>query len=492
MTKRWKISNIPIDSYERLPQLRRPKGYVCVIYDLSTGNYYIEHSDHPDFLINKWRGRAPNRYKPFRILRTDNAVELKKSLHQRYKDKWIRQHQGWFRLDSAELRELDNFIAQGSKEIVADAVQLARWNLRYFAGDFYKHLPKLELPAGYVYVLRDLYTENYKIGYTNHPVVRIRYLEDRASGEVEYVHILQSDQARETEKYLHKRFDSCRTRSYKDWEWFQFDETQLREIKNLAGQQQGSKEALSGSEALAARSFQPQRKRAPDPHADLATRQASSNTQIPTQQARQPAKIKTSGRKKFWLLFVALMAASLIIVAGFYARSGDVFPKLFQDTADDSALSSPVNQPTTVLSSQALTTEESPATVAIAEAPACYFVYSCPSYDCNVAGQIASLDDMRFLQCVPGRDVTNTEWIELKYKDDKAYIWDRDCSSKNYSQSQTRNSISEEPAFTCDCFKKCNEMTSCAEAFFQLNECGCSYRDYDEDGIPCESLRQCD
>jgi hypothetical protein len=42
-------------------------------------------------------------------------------------------------------------------------------------------------------------------------------------------------------------------------------------------------------------------------------------------------------------------------------------------------------------------------------------------------------------------------------------------------------------AFTCNCSKTCPNMTSCAEAQYQLNECGCSARDADDDGIACDS-----
>lgn len=42
--------------------------------------------------------------------------------------------------------------------------------------------------------------------------------------------------------------------------------------------------------------------------------------------------------------------------------------------------------------------------------------------------------------------------------------------------------------FVCDCSKTCTQMVSCDEAYFQLNQCGCSRRDGDSDGVPCESI----
>jgi len=43
-------------------------------------------------------------------------------------------------------------------------------------------------------------------------------------------------------------------------------------------------------------------------------------------------------------------------------------------------------------------------------------------------------------------------------------------------------------SWSCDCSKTCPNMSSCAEAYFQLNNCGCSIRDGDDDGVPCESI----
>ncbi len=42
--------------------------------------------------------------------------------------------------------------------------------------------------------------------------------------------------------------------------------------------------------------------------------------------------------------------------------------------------------------------------------------------------------------------------------------------------------------YTCNCSKTCANMASCEEAYYQLNQCGCSARDGDHDGVPCESI----
>lgn len=42
--------------------------------------------------------------------------------------------------------------------------------------------------------------------------------------------------------------------------------------------------------------------------------------------------------------------------------------------------------------------------------------------------------------------------------------------------------------FECDCKKYCSKMLSCDEAYYQLETCGCTKRDADGDGVPCESI----
>ena len=42
--------------------------------------------------------------------------------------------------------------------------------------------------------------------------------------------------------------------------------------------------------------------------------------------------------------------------------------------------------------------------------------------------------------------------------------------------------------FTCNCSKTCKYLSSCSEAYFQLETCGCSVRDGDGDGVPCENI----
>lgn len=49
-------------------------------------------------------------------------------------------------------------------------------------------------------------------------------------------------------------------------------------------------------------------------------------------------------------------------------------------------------------------------------------------------------------------------------------------------------STTSSSGYTCDCGKVCGAMASCEEAYYQLNTCGCSQRDGDDDGVPCETI----
>lgn len=54
-------------------------------------------------------------------------------------------------------------------------------------------------------------------------------------------------------------------------------------------------------------------------------------------------------------------------------------------------------------------------------------------------------------------------------------------SNKSSNESETKSS-----GYICNCSKTCPNLT-CDEAYFQLEECGCSVRDGDGDGVPCEA-----
>lgn len=50
----------------------------------------------------------------------------------------------------------------------------------------------------------------------------------------------------------------------------------------------------------------------------------------------------------------------------------------------------------------------------------------------------------------------------------------------------TQPPVQQGGGFSCNCSKTCTQISSCAEAQYLLNSCGCSARDGDNDGIACD------
>lgn len=64
---------------------------------------------------------------------------------------------------------------------------------------------------------------------------------------------------------------------------------------------------------------------------------------------------------------------------------------------------------------------------------------------------------------------------------------DSGTTSSGGSQSGGGQSGGGTGSYMCNCSKICPQMSSCAEAQYQLNVCGCSQRDADKDGIACDA-----
>ena len=76
---------------------------------------------------------------------------------------------------------------------------------------------------------------------------------------------------------------------------------------------------------------------------------------------------------------------------------------------------------------------------------------------------------------------TYTNWNCSTYTET---LTDNSCSS---GCKTTKPVTKPKPSYTCDCSKTCPNMSSCEEAQYQLNVCGCSARDGDNDGIACDT-----
>lgn len=65
--------------------------------------------------------------------------------------------------------------------------------------------------------------------------------------------------------------------------------------------------------------------------------------------------------------------------------------------------------------------------------------------------------------------------------------WDWRKAKRTGSNKQTA-AVQPSAGFSCSAIKSCKQMTGCAEARFQLRQCGNPRIDGDGDGIPCEAI----
>ncbi len=73
-------------------------------------------------------------------------------------------------------------------------------------------------------------------------------------------------------------------------------------------------------------------------------------------------------------------------------------------------------------------------------------------------------------------------WSQIVY-------WTVDLPVRNQpTKIPTRVILPTKAPYVCNCAKTCTQIGSCTEAYYQLNNCGCSVRDGDNDGVPCENL----
>jgi len=77
---------------------------------------------------------------------------------------------------------------------------------------------------------------------------------------------------------------------------------------------------------------------------------------------------------------------------------------------------------------------------------------------------------------------------EKEARDNKRGLWADDaCKEVEAKPVPAPTPKTSDGLYTCDCSKTCASMSSCAEAQYQLNVCGCSRRDGDKDGIACDA-----
>ncbi|MCY3946090.1 MAG: SH3 domain-containing protein [Anaerolineaceae bacterium] len=136
-------------------------------------------------------------------------------------------------------------------------------------------------------------------------------------------------------------------------------------------------------------------------------------------------------------------------------------------------------------------------------APAQANARTCPRTTCSIVTSFARGAEVNVLQAVSGETVGGAStWQAVKQGSQVVYVHGPLLSrsrpaptsvparqaGSGQGQASVQPTAVTGPQFTCNCSKSCSAMVSCQEAYFQLNTCGCSRRDRDRDGVPCESI----
>lgn len=92
----------------------------------------------------------------------------------------------------------------------------------------YKTMPRLEAPAGYICVIRDIDSDAYRIDQTDHPATLISAIMDEAERKfgIELVSILEAEDLRASESELYERHHARLSE-----EWHTLDDYQLAELR---------------------------------------------------------------------------------------------------------------------------------------------------------------------------------------------------------------------------------------------------------------------
>lgn len=107
----WKLKRVSIRSYKKLPRLRHPAGYICLIRDMDYGSRYkIEQTNNPAAHLDDVKAGLPFKTKIAYIAKTNDAEAAEHYFHRRY------ARDDWFDLDDAQLREIHHLTAPGQHD----------------------------------------------------------------------------------------------------------------------------------------------------------------------------------------------------------------------------------------------------------------------------------------------------------------------------------------------------------------------------------------
>lgn len=222
------MRSLPPADYARLPRLDAPAGYICVLRDNDRGAYRIDSADSPATYVDALLAESTGTYgiELISILKTDDLLASESELYDQY---GAALGDEWLELDAYQLQELRESMLQINAYASCYLPARSTIGHSYIEKHEWEALPRLEAPAGYVYLLHSAEVSGrYKIGHTNYLKRRIKELSTAISVEHKLVHFIETDDSAELERELHQRYVMHRKRK----EWFDLSPAQVEEIRN--------------------------------------------------------------------------------------------------------------------------------------------------------------------------------------------------------------------------------------------------------------------
>ena len=297
------------------------------------------------------------------------------------------------------------------------------WELKKVPIRGYKKLSRLQLPAGYVCLIRDMdYGSRYKIERMNHPAADFEDLTAGLPFKTQIAYIARTNDAAASERYLHQRYARHTARG----EWFDLNDAQLREIRRLTsarprgGDRQREAE-LDSEEPLPAY-------RAEQPAVSLKDLISDNYPTAPPRQSPAAAAETVGSNKGCLYLFIGIIGLAVL--------AATLGPNLMN------SISPPPTSTERPTSTRRPTSTSRP-TATSATGVTMYVrtranVRSCARTSCQILGRLDPGASIQSLRQVNGERVNGSnQWVRFSYQGRSAYIHGGLVSSARSAASPT-------------------------------------------------------
>lgn len=137
-------------------------------------------------------------------------------------------------------------------------------------------------------------------------------------------------------------------------------------------------------------------------------------------------------------------------------------------------------------------------------------VRSCPRTGCKILTGLRPGTAITIIEVVKGQSFANSStWYRVRVDNQDGYVHSSLLTTADpgvgalyvtFTPTPNMTIAPITPAFSftppaptsaawvCNCSLTCEQITTCDQAYFQLNTCQCFDRDDNRDGVPCENL----